>query len=706
MRRNKNYRKRLGFERLERRQLLAGDFATGIIAAADALVDDQGPAQVAEVSTLEVEEVDQALEAALGNELESEPANANDLTSQTGLEDSSMENDTPDPRSLDLSDSMDGFFGAITPESPTETISFSAPADGMANIVVANSFEDSDLVLTATSANGSEIEFEMLSNDAFDSISFEVTQGETYELTVSSTHSESNGQFQLTVGFEEFVDQHADQAGSESTQLTWVDNQTELTGKLEVAGDVDTFRATSPAAGEVTLELNELEPDTRLNLDVTVTDSNGSLVAEGSTNEMLRITFDVYDSEEFFVSISAGADQKGDYQFSMSFEPSASNQVQETVAVVDETEEVESIAGDFAEQAEHIADVVDQIDEAVGEDVAEIVDEVSELIDANGEDIAAIVEDAVDAIEDELGGEPLNEIEEAVDDVLDQIHEVLEVESETEIEDRDIVQATEETVVDSSTEDQLAATIPDDTVAVNLPEGQIAEIADSDDSTVDEPVAEIEITTPEESVAQVDEDQTDQDPLDEPTDAPTAEVDVVAETTTDEAVIGAADPALDDCPIPVDQPTGDPATEASDSTVAAAGPTSGAGAGTVAEVAGNQTDSETGSAQDVGLPAAEDGNTEIVDIVVPVDGVVETPPVADAPEVAPIDAGEDQLVIDSTDAAVEDDTEETEFVCSFGPDSVDVFFASLSSAHDAFHDQVDVDFGDWARGFFRGLGHG
>ena len=126
----KNNRKRLGFEALEQRKLLAGDFASGIVAAIDVGIVEEVEVQAAEVSSLEIEEVDQALQELLADESSNgtEIELGQDLANQTGSADETSLIDTApvaagtenlDPRNLDLTDSMDGFFGSISPESPT-----------------------------------------------------------------------------------------------------------------------------------------------------------------------------------------------------------------------------------------------------------------------------------------------------------------------------------------------------------------------------------------------------------------------------------------------------------------------------------------------------------------------------------------------------------------------------------------------------------
>ncbi len=217
---------------------------------------------------------------------------------------------------------MDGYFGSINSENPAETIEFTATADGMAKVVLASSFGDAHTSLSVADSQHDVIEMQTEGLDGFDVLSFEVEAGETYQLTVTSDDANCEGQFQVTVGFEAHVDQHADQMGSESTELQWIDNTAELSGRLESAGDTDTFRFTATTDGEVTLELQETVDDARIRLGVSIQDSQGNLLAEGVTNEMLQVSFDVVDGQEYFVAVSAGEGQTGTYNIGLELEAS------------------------------------------------------------------------------------------------------------------------------------------------------------------------------------------------------------------------------------------------------------------------------------------------------------------------------------------------------------------------------------------------
>ena len=543
----RNFRKRLGFEALEQRKLLAGDFASGIASAIDTGIAEQTEVQVAEIGSLEIEEVDQALQEALGemlgddlaNSPQQEPATEAEVATEIGaadqLQSEVAENSaTSDPRTLDLSDSFDGFFGTIGPQTPTETLSFTAAADGLANVVVANSFQGTDLLLTATSTDGSEIEFELLSNDAFDSISFEVNQGETYELTISSAEAGAGGQFQVTVGFEAFVDQHADQTGLESTELVFADNQAELTGKLEAAGDVDTFRATAPQSGEVTLELDELEEDSRLNLTVTVTDSAGGVIAEGSTNEFLRISFDASASEEFFVAVSGGQGQRGDYRFTLNLDPTTSAPEGDSVVVgeglatqlpAENTDPVEAVIADNLDlDADDItSDLVEAIVGNAGNDELEFDltadlaanDLVADVVLVDEEPTGALVEDEVSAVVDQ--------VEDLIDDVSDDVSAIVDVIGE-EISEVEGISAIEEVLDEVS--DDVSAIVDEIGEEISEVDG-ISEIEDVLDDVSDDVSAVVDVIG--EEISEVDGISEIEDVLDDASDDVSAIVDVIGE---------------------------------------------------------------------------------------------------------------------------------------------------------------------------------
>ena len=310
----------VGFEQLELRRLLAADCCMQAMP---------------EVATTEPAQCEVASFEGTAEDVASDPA----AESETDVVDEGTTTPGLDPRVLDLADGMDGYFGAINAENPAETLEFTAVGDGTVDVVLASSFGDAHASLSVLNSQGDVIETQTEGLDGFDRSSFEVEEGETWQLSISSDDATCEGHFQLTVGFEAHVDQHADEMGSKSTELEIVDNKAELSGRLESAGDIDTFRFIAEARGEGTLELHEMVDDARIGLVVGVQDSEGNMLAEGATNEMLQISFDVDDGQEYFVSLAAGEGQKGTYHFGLEMKPAAEQPAAESIdcEVVGET---------------------------------------------------------------------------------------------------------------------------------------------------------------------------------------------------------------------------------------------------------------------------------------------------------------------------------------------------------------------------------
>ncbi len=292
--------RRFGFESLEGRRLLAADFCMQAMPEVEAME----PAQC------EVAAFDCPADAAVSDTVtESDPVAETETMPDL------------DPRILDLADGMDGYFGALSAENPTESLEFTATGNGMVDVVLASSFGNAHASLSVTNSQGEVIETQGGGLEGFDMLSFEVEEGETYQLTISSDDANCEGHFQLTAGFAAHVDQHADAVGSDSTELELVENQAELSGRLESAGDINTFRFTATSTGEMTLELHETVDDARIGLGVSIQDAEGNILAQGATNEMLQISFDVSEGQEYFVSLAAGEGQTGTYNFGLNLTP-------------------------------------------------------------------------------------------------------------------------------------------------------------------------------------------------------------------------------------------------------------------------------------------------------------------------------------------------------------------------------------------------
>ena len=175
MKRNaKGFRTKLGFERLEGRRLLAADFACSMMTEVDVAQPEQVEVVSAEYG-IEAE-IDQSLVDALGESETNSPVDSMAATNSEAPQDALIEDqanesvfDTQDdqaelsnletvltdevsldasveaefnidPRNLDLSDGMDGFFGSISAESPSESLNFTASSDGIATVAVSSSY--------------------------------------------------------------------------------------------------------------------------------------------------------------------------------------------------------------------------------------------------------------------------------------------------------------------------------------------------------------------------------------------------------------------------------------------------------------------------------------------------------------------------------------------------------------------------------------
>jgi len=140
------------------------------------------------------------------------------------------------------------------------------------------------------------------------------------------------------------------------------------------------------------LELDELEVDKRLNLDVSVTDASGAVIAEGATNEFLRITEVLADGDSVLV------EEIADETVGEAIDEAIVEEVLENESPLVENDPVGDAISDQA--AEVLTDIteVDEVpvSELVAEDVTEIVnvvaDEVAELDDVS--EIAAVVDEA------------------------------------------------------------------------------------------------------------------------------------------------------------------------------------------------------------------------------------------------------------------------------------------------------------------------
>ncbi len=329
--RKSNLNGSVGFERLELRRLLAADGLSQVVpetGSTEAL-----PAEMATLETVTHENL-MAM-----NSLRTNASSGNEALAAVVASPA---------RQLDLADGSDGFFGTLNEAGPAERFQFTANQDGMATIVLTSSWGDAHATLSASTDAGEAIEMQSQVLNGFEVFRFEVVAGDSYQVSLTASDADCEGSFQLTVGLEDHQDQHANQLGTDSTELIFSDHDTKLSGRLEAPGDVDTFRFAATASGEAALQLQETVADMRVSLNISVHDAAGNLLAEGRTNEMLQSTFDVLQGEEYFVSVSAAEGQSGTYHFSMSITPDASSIAEEDQA--QDTDASQDVPGDSDSQ--------------------------------------------------------------------------------------------------------------------------------------------------------------------------------------------------------------------------------------------------------------------------------------------------------------------------------------------------------------------
>ncbi|MEM7454748.1 MAG: hypothetical protein AAF456_10400 [Planctomycetota bacterium] len=639
MRKRRSENRRFGFENLEDRRLLAADCGAQFMAEVETfepphceMASAEYPADEIVATDLITEEAPTFDSAVVGEAslIAESSGEAIDSADPAPVEPGTTEPGNPapatlDPRVLNLEDGMDGYFGTLNPENPAETIEFTASADGMIDIVVASSFDEGHTVLSVSDSAGEVIETAGQGLEGFDVLSFEVSEGESYQLLFASTEADCEGHFQMTAGFEPFVDQHADLIGAESTELQFTDGATELSGRLEHAGDIDTFRFTAEGSGEMTLELNETVDDARINLNVSIQDADGNVFAGGSTNQMLQLTFDAETGNEYFVSIEAGDGQKGTYGFSMNLDAVA----EPAVEVSDEmtsvgTESSDQPASETAIDAE-IADddVSDLVSDSTQSDPAETEPSDAMVEEADIETVAEVAIDQTEPVE-----VAINESEEDCDkDTTDEVAEdtsgLLEESAEEGVAEEAVSDG--EASSDMQLADSAAESIQDVEPSVDEPLIVGAEESDSDGETAMVDASGEECDKPEDAVD-----------VAQPQDA------VVEVQPEEQVAIAVEDIAVED-EVPVE--TGAPAIEPADSELADAWVDAAGETGTLAEA-------ETEASDDASnVPLAEE--------------------LTAAPETtAPVEMAEE-----NPDTQPGDD-------CVFGQEAIDEFFAAISEDHD------------------------
>jgi len=383
----RNNRKRSSFfETLENRRLLAADFA------AELLPPDLVPTETCEVCVVSTELPLAATPA--GTEL---PVATAESEASESLE---LADTSDDVIALgDPVDGTDGFFGELTAENSSQSFSITPSAGGIVNVAVASSFGDGPSTLELNDAEGNLIASSTAEAvDGFQIISFEAEAGVGYELTVS-TEGEATGFYQITSSHS--ADLHADEIGLQSTELEFTDGESTLTGALEEAGDVDTFRFEADSNGIARLHLAETDSSTATELQVRVFDAVGQQLTRGITNEEVGISFEVISGAEYFVEISAGEGQVGTFELGVELEAVAASEgaVVDTVDVAESSDLIDGIAA--------IDEVFeDTVEDALGDAIDDVLGEVAEA------DEAAVVEDLFDDAAEEVGA-VLDEVAEA-----------------------------------------------------------------------------------------------------------------------------------------------------------------------------------------------------------------------------------------------------------------------------------------------------
>jgi hypothetical protein len=343
--RTQNLRKGFRIQKLEDRRLLAADFVAELLPSDFAPPEQCEVASVTDVNEVAVESEFNETEIVVGNEDAAfdEFESNNDVESQTsvglGEADDSTDGEigeetAPTVRDLgDPVDGTDGFFGTIDGETPVQTFSMTPSEDGLIDIVVASSFGDAETKLEITDSDGSMVAASSTENlDGFQKLTFEVAAGQAYQLEVSSEDGAS-GLFQVTVSHSDLpepqapTDLHANEIGSESTLLEFVDGVSELTGDLETVDDVDTFRFVADGNGRAELQLAETDADSSTELAVEVFSSDAESVARGVTNENVGISFSIESGSEYFIAINAGEGQTGLWELAMTLDIEARDDV-------------------------------------------------------------------------------------------------------------------------------------------------------------------------------------------------------------------------------------------------------------------------------------------------------------------------------------------------------------------------------------------
>ena len=416
-----------GFEQLEGRRLLAADFgmqvtqmptlpaevcmAVEVVEQVEADGDEMFADPIGAAENTEVEdevadshmEVDDAVESESELEAESEATEVTEpkFDHEIDLEvdpesEVDVESELAQAAANELRDPVtgtSGYFGVINAETPTKTVSFSPSQSGIVDVVTASSFGDSETRIEISNSNGDLVAASMTEDlEGFQKLTFEVEEDESYQLEISSDET-GEGYFMVTVDFteaadpapEEPVDLHSDDIGELATELTVENGAFTIASELETEDDRDAFRFVAPTDGEAVLGMKATSENHQSDAVVSVFDSEGELIVEGSTNEEVLIRFDTVEGVEYHILVDSANDMKSEFELTGSLFPESMNE---------EAGELESDV-----QGDSDSDLTDVL-----------VDE-KEVCEASAEFDDAVIEDeVVDELFEELGGEVAVEI--------------------------------------------------------------------------------------------------------------------------------------------------------------------------------------------------------------------------------------------------------------------------------------------------------
>ena len=468
-------RKKLGYERLETRRVLAANLGCEMLQ----IVDAQPEVEECIVAPDIVE--DAASDIALdldGTDIDAEVPETEPAENAEVVE-----------AQLDLEDGMDGFFGTLDAENGSDTLSFTPPTDGLVEVVVASSFGEASTQLEIRDDAGNLITASTTEGlDGFQTISFAGNADQIYELKIS-TDAGVSGSFQVTVGVEPGASAEAN-----------FDNDTPTDIDSGVEGVAETEDETEDGT--------EAIGDQDLELDADTDPTTDGLVEQEQTTD-----------EETSANDSAEQDQNGDQDQVTDQDSSNPNEIVDEV-VADEIEEVlvddvdstlldETVEPGLEDDSPEGSATDELADELVNGIVSEVTDEISDDL----ETIDNIVDSVVDTIVDEF--------EEAGHDIGDIDVDITPANPANEDETGDSVT----TILDEGTDDDTTELVDVDLVdPSNETNSSDAGTPETETGAVDETIGdENEATITADAEADVDVSAEDQTVIDDvtATDEPT-----------------------------------------------------------------------------------------------------------------------------------------------------------------------------------------